>query len=88
MATTSTIAVVHDGIIRIPAELEADPGFQNGARVRLIPVEASVPTETDWRAFEGMFADASFNATDWKRQEREFELAHDERKFGIKRPEW
>jgi hypothetical protein len=93
MATISTIAIVHDGVIRIPQEVEADPGFREGARVRLIPVESSVPLdktppEVDWRVFEGMFADSSFDATEWKRQEREFELAHDERKSGTKRPEW
>jgi hypothetical protein len=93
MAATSTIAVVQGGIVRIPRELEADPGFRDGARVMLLSLAASALSdetdpETDWRALEGMFGDSSFDATDWKRQEREFELAHDERKSGINRPEW
>ena len=42
----------------------------------------------DWRRLDGILAGHPFDATEWKRQEREWELAHDERKFGTKRPEW
>ena len=92
MANISTIVTVHGGMVRIPADLEADSRFRDGARVKLEsiePVERAQPaSRADWQAFEGMFADPRFDTTDWKRQEREFELAHDERKFGTKRPGW
>jgi hypothetical protein len=86
------IVVIDNGVIEIPAEYLSDPRFQNGASLELVPVEAgrdAVPSaKGDWRRLDGIFADEAFDTTEWKRQERELELAHDERKFGVRRPSW
>lgn len=31
------VAVVHEGMIKIPDDLKADPRFQNGAKLQLVP---------------------------------------------------
>ena len=86
------IVVVGDGVIEIPEELRDDPRFQKGAALELVPVEPSTSigevSHKDWRMLEGILSNSEFDATDWKRQEREWELAHDERKFGTARPDW
>ncbi len=85
------IVVVDGNVIQIPVEYQSDPRFQDGARLELIPVQSSDCDATgkgDWRRLEGILADENFDATDWKRQQREEELAHDERKFGARRPTW
>jgi len=85
------IVVVDGGVIQIPVEYQSDPRFQDGATLELIPVQSSgdeAAAKGDWRRLDGILADETFDATDWKRQEREQELAHDERKFGTTRPAW
>jgi hypothetical protein len=84
-----TIVTIDHGLVRIPSELQSDPRFQDGARLQLVPVDAQtrdVPDVTrDWRELDGILAGADFDTTAWKREEREFELAHEERKFGSSR---
>ncbi len=89
------IVVVEHGKVEIPEEVQSDPRFQNGSKLQLVPVAGPADTDIgkpkgDWRRLEGILAreGETFSATEWKRQEREWELAHDERKFGTKRPEW
>jgi hypothetical protein len=86
------IVVVDGGTVQIPAEYKGDPRFQDGAQLKLVPVEsqaAAISTaQGDWRRLDGALAGAPFDTTAWKQQERERELAHDERKFGISRPTW
>ena len=86
------VVVVGDGVIEIPEEFRDDPRFQKGAALELVPIQTSSTTgegsRKDWRLLEGILADPNFDATEWKRQEREWELAHDERKFGTARPDW
>jgi hypothetical protein len=89
------IVVIHDGKVQIPEEVHDDPRFQNGATLQLVPVAAMAVSDLpapkgDWRRLEGILAreGETFSATEWKREERERELAHDERKFGVKRPSW
>jgi hypothetical protein len=86
------IVTVDQGVVRIPAELQSDPRFRDGARLELVPVHQVDVVEPelkgDWRELDGILAGVSFDATDWKRQEREFELAHDERKFSVTRADW
>ena len=89
--TAHPIVIVDDGKVEIPAEFQSDPRFQNGAILELVPVtpdEISAESKGDWRRLDGIFADEAFDTTEWKQREREWELAHDERKFGTKRPTW
>lgn len=41
-----------------------------------------------WASLRGILAGDGVDTTEQKTQEREWELAHDERKFGVPRPEW
>ena len=94
MAAHPKVVVGEDGTVVIPESLQKDPRFKAGAVLELIPVisNASAPDDADkgdWRRLDGILAkDEPFDATAWKQQEREWELAHDERKFGIRRPAW
>jgi hypothetical protein len=84
--------VVDGGTIQIPAEYQGDPRFQDGAKLELVPVQSPGPSVStakgDWRKLDGILAGEAFDTTAWKQQERERELAHDERKFGVSRPTW
>jgi hypothetical protein len=86
------IVVVDGGTVQIPAEYKGDPRFQDGASLELVPVQSrgvvEPVTKGDWRKLDGILAGETFDTTAWKRQEREWELAHDERKFGVSRPTW
>lgn len=88
------IAIIQDGKVEIPEEVQNDPRFQNGAKLELVPVRVTAEPVAkavgDWRRLEGILAreGETFSATEWKREQREWELAHDERKFGVKRPSW
>jgi hypothetical protein len=90
------VLIVGDGIIEIPEELRSDPRLRKGTKLRLISsgeaaLIADAPVskpKADWRSLEGILAGGDGDATAWKSQNREWELAHDERKFGIKRPTW
>jgi hypothetical protein len=90
------ILIVGNGVIEIPEELREDPRLQKGSRLRLVSsgdatliAEAPVSkAKADWRSLEGILAGAEGDATVWKQENREWELAHDERKFGSKRPSW
>jgi hypothetical protein len=93
MAAHPIVVVGDDSTVEIPEKFQADPRYQKGAALELVPVAATdvapvQKTEDDWRRLGGILAGLPFDATEWKRQEREWELAHDERKFGTKRPEW
>jgi hypothetical protein len=71
------------GLQGILADTDADPQAES------VQAEHQPTKEPlDWRMYEGLYSDPTFDATIWKQQEREFELAHDERKFGTKRPSW
>ena len=86
------IVVVDHGMIQIPVEYQSDPRFQDGAALELVPVQtdavAMSAAKGDWRRLDGVLVSKTFDTTTWKRQERELELAHDERKFGSSRPTW
>jgi hypothetical protein len=87
------IVVVDHGKVEIPQELQDDPRFKDGARLQLVPVQPVASTDAtarkgDWHRLEGILADSEFDSTEWKRQERERELTHDEQKFGKTRPAW
>jgi hypothetical protein len=93
MSAHPIVYVGDDSTVEIPEKFKGDPRYQKGAALELVPVASSVsePVEKrkgDWRRLDGILAGHPFDATEWKRQEREWELAHDERKFGTKRPEW
>lgn len=89
MAAHPIVVVDDDGQVRIPEALRDDPRFQNGAKLKLVPIEEATPKVVgDWRRLRGILAHSDFDATEWKRQERERELTHDERKFGTSRPTW
>jgi hypothetical protein len=91
MSAAHPIVTVDHGVVRIPVELRSDPRFQDGARVELVPVvleHAEEQGAQDWRTLEGILAGVNFDTTEWKLEERELELAHDERKSGIPRPTW
>ena len=93
MAAAHPVVTVGDGIIEIPEDLQQDPRYQKGARLTLVPVAIEECKEIpkgkgDWRRLEGILSGEHFDATEWKRQQKEWELAHDERKFGTTRPEW
>jgi len=93
---TQPVLIVGDGVIEIPEELREDPRLQKGSKLRLVSsgesaliVDATVgKAKADWRSLEGILAGAEGDATAWKQENREWELAHDERKFGNKRPSW
>jgi hypothetical protein len=96
------ILIVGDGVIELSEELRADPHFKKGTRLELVSstdsaivfrpqiAETGVTpiSSDDWRSLEGILADDGIDTTEWKKQEREWELAHDERKFGTARPQW
>jgi hypothetical protein len=84
------VVIIHDGVAEIPEKYKTDPRFRDGASLELVPRETEAPEKPkgDWRALEGILADDGIDTTEWKRQQREWELAHDERKFGTKRPTW
>jgi hypothetical protein len=93
MSAHPIVYVSEDSTVEIPEKFKDDPRYQKGAALELVPVPDSLsePVEKhkgDWRRLGGILAGYPFDATEWKRQEREWELAHDERKFGTKRPEW
>lgn len=87
-----TVVTVRQGVITIPHELRGDPRYQDGAQLRIEPIGGEDLPEGeargDWRALEGTLAECGGDATEDKRREREFELTHDEQKFGIARPTW
>jgi hypothetical protein len=99
---SNPILVVGDGIIELSEELRSDPHFKKGTRLELVSSTDSAivfrprnvdvgekrASPDDWRSLQGILADDGVDTTEWKKQDREWELAHDERKFGIARPQW
>ena len=85
------IVTVERGVAAIPSQYRADPRYQEGARLQLVPFppeKRGGQERKDWRSLEGMLAGFGGEATTDKAQERELELAHEEQKFGVARPAW
>ena len=87
------IVVIDDELLqKLPESFRGDPRFQKGSTLELVPVAKTESLleepKGDWHRLDGLLEDGEFDTTEWKRQEREWELAHDERKFGHTRPTW
>lgn len=91
------VLTVDNGALQLPEELLSDSHFQNGTKLQLVSVTDDAISFkrltvkhvlAAWESLQGILAEEGMDATEWKRREREWELAHDERKFGTPRPQW
>jgi hypothetical protein len=56
------VVYIHNGIVKVPAEMESDPRFREGAALQLVPVAASTAlpgnqAAGDWHRLRGALAD-------------------------------
>ena len=83
MAAAHPIAIIHDGIVEIPDEAKADPRFQNGAKLQLVPVTELQPMPkndwSDWRRLEGILSDSKFDPNAELEAEKQKELQDEAR---------
>jgi hypothetical protein len=74
------IVVVDHGRVEIPEELQSDPRYRDGARLQLVPVEASVDREkvkevlTSWNGLAGILAESDYDPNAELEREKQKEL--------------
>jgi hypothetical protein len=74
------IVVVDHGRVEIPEELQSDPRYRDGARLQLVPVEASVDREkvkevlASWNRLAGILAESDYDPNAELEREKQKEL--------------
>jgi hypothetical protein len=69
------VVYIHNGIVKVPAEMESDPRFREGAALQLVPVAASTAlpgnqAAGDWHRLRGALADLGVSLNEELNQER------------------
>ncbi|MHB1699268.1 MAG: hypothetical protein ACYCSN_03875 [Acidobacteriaceae bacterium] len=88
MPNRAMVEVGEEGSVSLPSEVRARLKLHCGSKF-LVDVSESeqivtlrLVEDSDWRSLRGIIADSQIDTSQMRAEERAWELAHDERKFG------